>query len=260
MLTQEQRPRERNWWVRRLGQGGEPSPRSGVGLGARTEYLAGRVHGAKRYGGGTPMIRLVIMRHGESTSDLEPRRIEGMADFPLSDAGRAQAEALARRIASEYQLDELICSPLLRARQTAEVISRASGVKVVEDIRLREKSYGILGGLTFQEAEERFPTYDGRHLQVHEALPEGESFLQQFERVAEFWYSLYYGKDDRSLGIVTHGGVIQCLYRAALGLSVDSPHVFSNGDTAVHEWLVQPGGAVRVVFANCTGHLRAYPV
>ncbi len=180
-----------------------------------------------------------------------------MADFPLTETGRIQAEALAKRIAEEYQLEELICSPLLRARQTADAISKAAGVAVAEDSRLREKSYGILGGLTFQEAEEQFPMYDGRRLQVHEAVPEGESFLQQFERVAEFWYSLYYGKDERSLGLVTHGGVIQCLYRAALGLSVDSPHVFLNGDTAVHEWLVQPGGAVRVMFANSTSHLRA---
>lgn len=73
-------------------------------------------------------MRLILMRHGESTSDLEPRRIEGMADFPLTETGLAQARALGRRVAAEYQLDELICSPLQRARQTAAAITAASGI------------------------------------------------------------------------------------------------------------------------------------
>lgn len=201
------------------------------------------------------MIRLILIRHGESTSDLEPRRIEGMADFPLSDRGHRQVAALGRRIAAEYQLNELIVSPLQRARQTADAVSAACGLPYRIDERIREKSYGKLGGLTFQEADEQFPQVNWRMSPVHEMMPEGESTLHQFQRVADFWFSLYYGQDNRTIAVVSHGGTIQCLYRAAFGLPVHTPHVFGTGDTCVHEWHVEPGGRVRVALANCTRHL-----
>ncbi|HWI64544.1 MAG TPA: histidine phosphatase family protein [Symbiobacteriaceae bacterium] len=202
-------------------------------------------------------MRILIMRHGESTSDLEPRRIEGMADFPLSAAGLAQAQALARRFASEYELDELISSPLTRARQTAEAVSAVAGVPVRVDERLREKSLGDLGGLTFAEADAQYPGLNWRMPAAHEVLPGGEAFLDQYRRVAGFWFSLRdRAGEDRTVGIVTHGGTIQCLYRVALGLPVNTPHAFLNGDTGLHEWIVEPGGAVKVRKANCTRHLE----
>ncbi|MDB4897535.1 MAG: hypothetical protein JWN15_3797, partial [Firmicutes bacterium] len=60
----------------------------------------------------------------------------------------------------------------------------------------------------------------------------------------------------RSMRIVTHGGTIQCLYRLALGLPVNTPHSVWNGDTSVHEWLVDASGALSIVMANCTRHLQ----
>lgn len=201
------------------------------------------------------MIRLILIRHGESTSDLEPRRIEGMADFPLSERGEWQVAQLGRRIAADYRLDELIASPLKRARQTADAVSAACGLPYRIDERIREKSYGKLGGLTFQEADEQYPHVNWRMSPTHEVMPEGESTLHQFQRVADFWFSLYDGPNDRTIAVVSHGGTIQCLYRAALGLPVNTPNVFGTGDTCVHEWQFEPGGRIRVALANCTRHL-----
>lgn len=201
------------------------------------------------------------MRHGESVADLEPRRLEGNADFPLTERGRWQAEALAGRVAAEYHLDILLVSPLQRARQTAAAIARATGVPVVEEPRLRERSKGLLAGLTLAEADQRFPLPPGGH-KVHNRPPEGESYLDQFHRVAEFWFSIYYGDHPelnpgahRTLGIVAHGGTIQCLYHAALGLPPLTAAVFGADDTCLHEWHVEPGGRVVVALANCTRHL-----
>lgn len=202
------------------------------------------------------MLRLVIMRHGESLADLPPTRIEGSADFPLSERGQQQAALLGKRIAREYQLDELIASPLQRAQQTAAAIAGATGLTVTTDVRLRERSHGVLGGLTHAEAAERYPLPPGGR-KLHEAPPEGESYLEHYQRVAAFWFEHYLGEPaDRTVGIVAHGGTIQCLYHAALGLPPLTSAVFGCGDTCVHEWRVEPKGRVAIMLANCTRHLQ----
>lgn len=91
------------------------------------------------------MIRVVIVRHGQSLADLEPRRLEGNADFPLSELGHQQAALLAARVSSEYELDALFASPLQRAQQTAASIASVTGIPVTTDERLRERSHGVLG-------------------------------------------------------------------------------------------------------------------
>lgn len=200
------------------------------------------------------MLRLLAMRHGQSEADLEPVRIEGNADFPLTLLGRSQAARLAARVAAEYRLDLLLASPLGRAQQTAQAISQAAGVPVITDDRIRERSHGVVAGLTPAEANSRHPLPPGGH-KIHEAPAEGESYLDQFRRVAEFWFELYYGPGDRTVGVVCHGGTLQCLYHAALGLPPLTHVSFGTGDTGLHEWHVTPGGRVRIALANCTRHL-----
>ena len=208
------------------------------------------------------MFRLLIMRHGESEADLPPQRLEGNADFALTERGRQQAAALAARLAAEYRLDALFTSQLRRARETAEAITAATGVAAETDNRLRERSYGRLAGKPISEVQAKHPLPPwGRRL--HERAPGGESRLEQIGRVSEFWYELYYGERTGTVGLVTHGGSIQCLYDAALGLPVLQPIAFGCDDTSLHEWRVEPAGRVLVALANCTRHLtpelRRYP-
>lgn len=119
-----------------------------------------------------------------------------------------------------------------------------------------ERSNGVFGGMTGVEARRDYPDQKMPwELLPHEAPPDGESFLQQHERVAEFWYSLCHGTGDRTLGVVAHGGTITILYQLALGLPLRNKAVFSTGDTRVHLWEFEPGGEVRVRFANCTRHI-----
>lgn len=203
------------------------------------------------------MIRLIVIRHGESLADLEPTRIEGQADFPLSEKGEQQVRALAARIAAEYQLGQLISSPLKRAHQTAQAVSAACGLPETLEPRLMERSSGVFGGLTPAEARERYPQEKMPwEIREHETSPEGETFLQQHARVADFWFSLYYGQGDRTVAVVAHGGTINILYQLALGLPPRNRGLFLNDDTGVHEWQVEPGGAVLIRRHNCTRHLR----
>lgn len=201
------------------------------------------------------MLRLILVRHGESEADMEPVRIEGAADFPLTPRGLWQVERLGERIAREYQVDEILTSPLQRARQTAEAIGRASGRPVTTEPRLRERSHGIFGGLTPDEARARYGPLPWEVLKPHQAPPEGESFLQQAARVAEFWSELHHSRTESTVCIVSHGGTLNCLYQAALKLPPDEFGIVRNPDTGLHEWNVYPGGRVLIRLASCARHL-----
>src|SRR5580765_6857553 len=100
------------------------------------------------------MATLVLVRHAESTWNAEGRW-QGHADPPLSDAGRAQAEALAEDLAGE-RFDAVYTSDLARAAQTAEIIARRFGLPAVSDPALREVDVGSWSGLTREEVAARF--------------------------------------------------------------------------------------------------------
>lgn len=201
------------------------------------------------------MFTLLLCRHGQSLADLEPRRIEGSADFPLSDLGRRQADLLGHRIASEYSVDRILSSPLVRAHETAGKIAGILGLPVHVEKRLAERNSGLLAGMTHEQANRLYPVH--HPIPVHHRPPEGESYLDQFCRVAEFYFETYYdpNSDGQTLLVVAHGGTINCLLDAALGLPAVSRVGFECGDTSLHELRIHPGGDLIIARLNCTSHL-----
>ena len=88
---------------------------------------------------------LYIMRHGRTDwNDL--RKLQGRTDIPLNDAGREMAEA-ARKEYADVHFDICFCSPLIRARETAEIVLRDRNIPIVPDDRLKEMSFGECEGL-----------------------------------------------------------------------------------------------------------------
>ncbi len=106
-----------------------------------------------------PAARLVLARHGR-TAWNHTGRAQGHADVPLDERGRAQAQALAALLTS-MRPKRLWCSDLVRARETAAAVARATGLLAEEDKRLREFSVGERQGLTWEESIERFPEIAG---------------------------------------------------------------------------------------------------
>ena len=103
---------------------------------------------------------ITILRHGESVGNLEGR-FQGHADFPLTDKGRLQVQALAERWREDgITFDACISSPLLRARQTAEIICSALNIPIEFDPDWMEINNGMLAGLTHEEGRERVPEPD----------------------------------------------------------------------------------------------------
>jgi broad specificity phosphatase PhoE len=99
--------------------------------------------------------RLLLVRHGRTAWNAE-RRFQGQADPPLDGMGRAQAYELALLLAA-LEPDMLVSSDAVRATQTAEAVGEATGLEVLVDARLRERSLGHWEGLTRDEVAERYP-------------------------------------------------------------------------------------------------------
>ncbi|MGA2793410.1 MAG: histidine phosphatase family protein [Roseiarcus sp.] len=174
--------------------------------------------------------QFILVRHGETAWNREGR-IQGHLDSPLNADGIAQARTLAERLRME-SFAALISSDLGRARRTAQYISMRTGHTVIVDTRLRERQYGIFEGLTRSEAKSVYPDVYARYEDesVTYAIPGGESAEECFLRNLECLQELADRYPDRRIVVVTHGGVLDGLYRHVMGL----PHVGSRAFAIVN--------------------------
>jgi len=161
-----------------------------------------------------PTTRFIVVRHGETRWNLESR-IQGHGDSSLTEAGLAQADAIARRLAAE-SFDALVSSDLGRALDTAARIAAVTRHEVVPDGRFRERNFGSAEGLTYNEMHERFPGIFARNLQEADPdyrIPEAETRREFYVRVGEAFEALARERPGQCIAVVCHGGVLASLYR-----------------------------------------------
>jgi broad specificity phosphatase PhoE len=153
---------------------------------------------------------IYLARHGQTAYNLEGR-FQGHLPVPLDETGRGQAAELAE-LAAAHDFAILWCSPLLRARETADVVSARIGLAPREDERLAETDAGDWTDLSFAEVNAREPAAFAAFVAGDEgfAFPGGESLVHQQERVSAAMRDIEHGPLPAL--VVCHGLVI----RAAL--------------------------------------------
>ena len=153
-----------------------------------------------------------LARHGQTAYNLEGR-FQGQLPVPLDDTGRTQAAELAER-AAEHGFAALWCSPLLRARETAQIVSAGIGLEPKEDARLMETNAGDWTDRPFGEVRSESPELFAMFIAGDPsfAFPGGESFAQQEVRVGAALDEVERGALPAL--VVCHGMVI----RAALSV------------------------------------------
>jgi len=163
-----------------------------------------------------PVYSFVFLRHGESTGNAESRW-QGQSDYPLTAKGRAQAEALASRwIAEGVKFDLAIASPLVRARETAEIITTALNVKLETDEIWMERDIGEMEGLTANEVHQiPRPPYITPYTSVG---GNGEGDWELFLRAGRALHDLL-RRPAGSYLIVSHGGLLNQLMHAIVGVA-----------------------------------------
>lgn len=163
---------------------------------------------------------LTLLRHGESVGNALGYH-QGQSDFPLTETGREQARALANRWQAEKaHFDLVIASPLLRARQTAEIIAAALEVPLVFDWDWMERDAGLLAGLHASEAKQELPEPDFFEIYQPFGLT-GESQWELYLRAGQAVNAIL-RRPAGSYLIVSHGGILSMALHAILGITVQA--------------------------------------
>jgi broad specificity phosphatase PhoE len=161
---------------------------------------------------------IIIVRHGRTEFNAAGR-LQGRTDNPLDEVGLAQAEAVATYLAPELLSDTLIvCSPLLRARQTATAIAKGVGASLEIDERWIELDYGAFEGL--RQSEVPSNVWREWRSDSNFAAPQGESLNQVQQRVSDACAELAQRLDGRTAVVVSHVSPIKSAVAWALGVDV----------------------------------------
>lgn len=161
---------------------------------------------------------IYLVRHGETPQHAENRYV-GRTDAPLTSTGVAQADGLAGW-AAEAGLAAIVCSPLTRARLTAEPAARAAGLELVTDERWVELDFGDAEGLTAAEMRERFPEARAAFEDdpFDHPLPGGERPADALARSRTALVDLVDRHPSGRLLVVAHGTLIRILLCSLLGV------------------------------------------
>ncbi len=206
------------------------------------------------------MTELLLIRHGETAWNRE-RRMQGHIDIPLSDAGVRQAQALGRALAAERP-DAIYASDLGRARATAQPVADAHALPLILRAALRERCYGAFEGLLYDEISQRYPEAFAawRARELHARFPAGERAAetqQEFhDRAVKAVTDIVTAHPSGKLVVVTHGGVLDCIYRDATGMRIDAERNFGIVNAAINR-LQWDGRHFRVLQWSDVSHLEA---
>lgn len=167
--------------------------------------------------------RLLLIRHGETAWNAE-HRIQGRLDVPLSTTGMWQTGRLAQRLADEA-IDAVVASDLARAWMTGQPLADARGLAMIAEPRLRERAFGLFEGKTLDEIAAAHPgeLSAWRARDVNWRIPGGESGAEFIARVLDALHEIAATHAGRTVAVVTHGGVLDVVYRHARALAWDAP-------------------------------------
>jgi broad specificity phosphatase PhoE len=201
------------------------------------------------------MPLLFLVRHGETAWNAE-YRWQGHHSEPLNAVGRAQAEALAARLATEHP-GALYSSDLPRARETADAIARTTGLEPTFDARWREVDVGEWVGLAPEEVEERYPEGFARWLAGGTGWRDGESYPDMAARGLAVAQDIVKENEGATQPVVcvTHGGVVRAIVMHVLGMPAATRRLLATGPTATITIIDAAEPTWRLRSFNDSGHL-----
>jgi probable phosphoglycerate mutase len=160
----------------------------------------------------TDRLTLHLVRHGETAGNAE-RRFQH-PETPLSDVGREQAAAIAEIIAATVTPSLILASDYARTMETANIIAARTGLPVIGEPALRERSWGIHRGKLYTEFDEAtfalWRTWEHR-------IEGGESWADVYVRTTEFLHRLAQQPPAAEILLVTHGGAMNVILHHLAG-------------------------------------------
>jgi probable phosphoglycerate mutase len=200
------------------------------------------------------VTRILAIRHGETDWNRDTR-IQGYLDIGLNATGRWQAGRLAAALVDE-DIAAVYSSDLARAHDTAQPLAAGIGLPVQLRPALRERAFGAFEGQTYQQIEQRWPADCQRWRQRDpDFAPEGgESLTAFYGRCVDAAATLAAAHPGQTVVLVSHGGVLDCLYRAATRISLQAPRTWTVTNASINRLLHTEAGFGLVGWAD-SSHL-----
>ncbi|MEW6233029.1 MAG: histidine phosphatase family protein [Chloroflexota bacterium] len=203
------------------------------------------------------MAELLLARHGQSTFNAD-NRIQGWEDSMLSDQGRMEAWSLAERLRGYPNVVALYSSPLVRARQTADIVGQALGLPVIDHPGLREINFGIVSGLTL-------PEFATRHAELYRLWreagddpyfrwPGGERRIDFHRRVLAAMEEIIGAVGTGAAVVITHGGSLRAYLAYAVAKNVNNWRAYDLANASLTHLEIL-GDEVRVIALDDRSHL-----
>ena len=199
-----------------------------------------------------------LIRHGETPlTPLKKFSGDGPLNPELTEQGLAQAELVAKAVA-ELNPEVIIASPLKRTTQTAEVISKATGLPIVFEDAWIECSFGIWDGMSIDEVKEKYPAdYHSWLCSTSFAPPEGESYDSVSVRIDEALETIVAMYPGQRVAVITHNGTIKTAAKLAIGAPADSIFHIDIGPCSITTLSIWPSDGLRAVRSlNEAAHLH----
>jgi probable phosphomutase (TIGR03848 family) len=194
---------------------------------------------------------LLLVRHGQtpSTGTTLPGRARGLH---LADAGRAQADATAARIAPLKNVDAVYASPLERTRETAAPIAKKTGLRVQSERGLLECDFGSWTGAELKDLR-KLPEWNAvQRYPSGFRFPDGESFLEMQSRIVGALAKITAKHPGKTVVAVSHADPIKAAVASALGTHLDLFQRIVISPCSVTAIWYTSGGPV-VLATNSTG-------
>lgn len=204
------------------------------------------------------MTEVVLIRHGETQMNRE-LRFQGQVDVALNPVGLEQARRLAARLAGE-SAHALYASDLQRAVQTAEPIAQTLLLAPVADPGLREQAFGDVDGMRVDDIQQQHPEAWAGWLRFEPdfRMPGGESTRDFHARVMQALHRVVAAHPQQKLVVVTHGGVLDMVYRTARSLGLGGPRQSEIPNAGLNRIRVRDG-AIEILDWADTRHLADLP-
>ena len=177
---------------------------------------------------------IYLTRHGQTNWNVQ-KKVMGRFDEPLNERGREQASQ-TKELLANINFDLIICSPLLRAKETAQIINSKRNIKIIFDDRIIERDFGELEGLETKDFD-----FDGFwNYYKNNTYDRAENIQDFFSRIYEFLDDICAKYADKNILIVAHGGVsipFNCYFKNNIpkGSLVEAGLVLGNCQVACYE-------------------------
>ena len=183
-------------------------------------------------------MKICLIRHGE-TAWNSLGKLQGREDIPLNDSGIMQIRQTLPYF-RKSKWEAIISSPLLRAKMSAEIIGKETGLDTIhEEAGFMERDLGKISGMTWEEVKKRYP--DGNY----EGTEPLDILQNRAVNALGKWINKFNGKD---IVIVSHGATINSVLTKLSGNKIEMGKAIP-GNAGI-SLLEKQGNAIDIVFYN----------